>query len=152
MNNELKQSILDDFEKSFDGQCGIEELANMKVFLSTALTSYAKGVIPEKKDEIVTEDCDNCGEEGYGKAWYGKGKATGDAWGDANYPTGSVVFCKSCSPDFVIGKEWDGEEIWKRTSDRPENEQIRINSIKKTIPANKGWNACIDEMKLSIKE
>jgi len=79
----------------------------------------------------VVLECENCGGEGYGKAWYGRSRETGDAWGDRYEPTGSVIFCKECAPDFELGKEWDGEEIWKRTSDLEEHSQIRINSIKR---------------------
>ena len=100
---------------------------------------------PEKKEEFYLESCDNCEAKGYGKAWYGKGQATGDAWGDAYRPTGSVVFCEDCKGDFEIGKEWEGERIWKRTSDLPQHKGIRINSIKRKSLENIGYNQACDE-------
>src|SRR3972149_2884056 len=46
-----------------------------------------------KMKKYVIQKCENCGNEGYGKAWYGSGRETGDAWGDRHIPLGSVVFC-----------------------------------------------------------
>lgn len=99
---------------------------------------------PEKIEEIIIESCENCGQEGYGRAWFGKGRATGSMYGDAYVPTGSVVFCKDCAKDFRIGKEWNGEEIWKKTSDLEDHKNIRINAITKKSLYNKGFNEAID--------
>lgn len=90
--------------------------------------------------ETYIEPCENCGGEGYGRAWTGHGRATGEAFGDRYEPTHSFVFCKECAPQFTIGKDWMGEEIWKRTSDRKENAQIRINSITRVSKEAKARN------------
>ena len=104
----------------------------------------------EIKPETKIEDCENCGEEGYGKAWFGRGRETGDAWGDRYTPTGSVVFCKNCKPEFRIGKDWNGEEIWKTTSDDPQHDTLRINCITKTV--NKEWNQALTSIITRYKE
>lgn len=100
----------------------------------------------DKEEEYRVADCENCGEEGWGRAWYGKGEATGDAWGDRYYATGSVVLCKECWPKNK--REWNGEECWKWTSDREEHTAIRENAIKEKNPGAKERN----ELRLKIRE
>ncbi len=114
-------------------------------------TEYRETLVKEvevmRLPEIEIEPCDNCGEEGYGKSWYGKGKETGDNWGDRYYPTGSVVFCKECFAEHGdIGKEWNGEEIWKRSSDRPEFEEARLSHIRIKRKENVAVNAAITKI------
>ena len=107
-------------------------------------------IIGNDEPETIIEDCENCGNEGYGRAWFGYGDATGDAWGDRYNPTGSVVFCEECKPDFKIGKEWDGERIWKVTSDLEAHKDLRINYIKKrdvgAIARNKFRNEILSKL------
>jgi len=106
-----------------------------------------------KKPEIVIEDCENCGEEGYGKAWFGRGAENDPhGFGDRYYPTGSAVFCKNCSDDFKIGKEWNGEEIWKRTSDNEIHNELRLNSIKKKVKENTGYNQALQDQISHLQE
>ena len=98
-----------------------------------------------KKPESIVEECDNCGEEGYGKAWYGKGAPNDPhGYGDAYYPTGSAVYCSACAPAFAIGREWNGEEIWKKTSDFPQDEASRVRQITKVV--NKEYNVALNDV------
>lgn len=102
-----------------------------------------------KKEETYIEDCENCGALGYSRASYGRGKDTGDAWGDAYYPLGSVVYCLECAPLFRIGKEWNGEEIWKTGSMNelsPEQNKFRINSITRKSVENVGFNKALKQV------
>lgn len=83
-----------------------EIIEELRTEIISALTSHRSSILEEvvkvaegmKLPEKKIEDCENCGEEGYGRAWYGRGRETGDAWGDRYVPTGSVVFCKACKP------------------------------------------------------
>ena len=107
----------------------------------------------EEKPEMVFEKCVNCGTDGYGKAWFGKGKPNDPhGYGDAYFPTGSAVFCKECSPDFSIGKEYEGEEIWKRTSERLEHENLRLGHIQKKDENAKSHNTFRSHMKEVISK
>ena len=132
----------------FEAQKHEESLNNYVSSLST----HIRGEMVEelegmKKEEMVIEDCESCGEIGYGRAYFGKGAPNDPyGYGDAYYPTGSVVFCKTCAPNFQIGKEWNGEEIWKKTSDREEHSEIRLNHIRKKVKENTGYNQAIDDI------
>ena len=147
MNNEWEKGF-DNFLTEEYGHWKIGR-AEAKSFIQSLLASeradWLRSEIErlewEIKPETKIEDCENCGEEGYGKAWFGRGRETGDAWGDRYTPTGSVVFCKNCKPEFRIGKDWNGEEIWKTTSDDPQHDTLRINCITKTV--NKEWNQAL---------
>ncbi len=141
--------VEDDKFESFDIRYFEKEIAEWWLSKLQQRMDEIEGM---KKPEIVIEDCENCGNEGFGKAWYGKGAENDPhGYGDRYYPTGSVVFCKDCSNDFKIGKDWNGEEIWKRTSDNPEHDQLRLNSIKKKLPENVGYNKAISDVLNIIK-
>lgn len=132
------KSEWEEFNKEFPQHTMHVQLKNyIKNRIASALASQKKEMVEKlegaKKPEKIIEDCENCGNEGYGKAWYGRGRETGDSWGDRYTPTGSVVFCKDCAKDFRIGKEWMGEEIWKTTSDDPQHAELRISRITKTV-------------------
>lgn len=135
-----------------DRSCPIIKPSQTKECCQQLKDEWVKKLEGMKKEEISTQKCENCGEEGYGKAWYGKGRATGDSWGDRYVPTGSVVFCKDCAGDFKIGKDWDGEEIWKTTSDLPQHEEIRLNHIKYKDKEAIGYNQAIEEVIKIIKQ
>ena len=155
MNNEWEKGF-DNFLTEEYGHWKIGR-AEAKSFIQSLLASeradWLRSEIErlewEIKPETKIEDCENCGEEGYGKAWFGRGRETGDAWGDRYTPTGSVVFCKNCKPEFRIGKEWNGEEIWKTTSDDPQHDALRLSSITKTI--NKEWNQALTSIITRLK-
>ena len=127
----------------------------MMSIISSVLASHTTKLVEDiegmGKEEIIIEDCENCGNEGYGKAWYGKGAENDPhGWGDRYHPTGSVVFCKECGNDFEIGKDWNGEEIWKRTSDLPEHNELRISHLKKKVKENVGYNQALSDIKSLI--
>lgn len=96
-----------------------------------------------KKSESEIPCCENCGEDGFHKVWYGRGAATHDNWGDRYYPTGSVVLCEKCKKEI---REWDGEEIWRWTSDLPEHKNRRINEITEKLPQNIAFNQALDDI------
>lgn len=124
-----------------------KEVAHTRHTTLDEVIALAEGeILPTTK----IEDCENCGEQGWGKAWYGHGKETGDNWGDRYYPTGEVVFCEKCKDDFNIGREWDGERIWKVTSDRPENSEVRLRHITKSV--NKEYNTALSSLIAKVKE
>ena len=123
-------------------------LQDRKDVLDMCLSQVLEKLNGLEKEEVVIENCENCGGEGYGKAWYGHGKPNDPhGYGDRYYPLGSVIFCKDCSDNFKIGKEWDGEEIWKRTSDELIHTEIRLNHIQKKVKENIGYNTCLQEVK-----
>lgn len=119
------------------------------------LTDFQKSlkdaILPERKEEFVYHECENCGEQAYGCSWYGKGEKTNDPWGDTHLPTGKVFFCKSCLNEFKIGKEFNGEEIWKTTSDREEYKDIRESYVKYKSKENVGFNACREIIERNIE-
>jgi len=114
--------------------------------------SKFKEALGEMEEETFIETCENCDGDGYGRAWFGHGEPTHELYGDKYEPTGSVVFCKKCFEEFGIGKEWMGEEIWKRTSNLEEHNQMRINSITKVSKENKARNALRKEVLTKLKE
>ncbi len=104
--------------------------------ISLLLTEQKKEIVEwigEDEPETYIEDCENCGEKGWGKCWYGHGDETGSAWGDRYVPLGSVVFCEECFKKYgELGLTWNNHEIWKKSSDLPQHEQIRLGNITET--------------------
>ncbi len=82
----------------------------------------------EEEAVTVVEDCDNCGEAGYGKIWFGRGAETGDSWGDRYVPLGEATLCEDCFKEYRIGREYCGQEVWKVSSDRAEARLSHITS------------------------
>ena len=115
-----------------------QEIAFISSLLTEQRQRMAKEIEGNKKEESVIPDCDNCGAEGYHKAWYGHGKPTHDTYGDKYYPTGSVILCQDCKKTI---REWDGENIWRWTSELPEHNERRINEITKVLKEHIGFNS-----------
>ncbi len=159
-----KETLEERFKKSFLGiynwcldEGGDDHSEDVLAFIRSELALQKQAdcrefekVIGGNQPETFIETCENCDEEGYGRAWFGHGEPTHEPFGDRYNPTGSVVFCKKCFDQFGIGKEWMGEEIWKRTSELEEHKQIRINSITKVSKENKAQNQLRTQQRIAL--